>query len=973
MSTEQIDIRVREDGSRVVKRDLENIAPAAEKAAGSVDFLKRALGALAGAFAINKIAQMADEWTKASGKIRIATSSIEEATAVQNELFAATQRARAPFAEMTTLYSALSRNGKELGISQAQVIKFTEGVGKALAVQGVSAKDAQGPLLQLGQALGSGTVRAEEFNSILEGAPYILKAVADNIKGTDGSFAKLRAQMLDGGLTSKIFFEAFSKGSAQIEADFNKTGITIGQAFTVVNNSITKYIGELDQSLGLSDKFGKMMIFIADNVDILAGVLAGIGVAALVAFAPGAITAFATAVQGAWALLLANPFTAIIAALGLAITVLTAMRDKIDVGIDGVTTLGDVFRALGEQIVETFNNVTLVVSYLWSQLFDDSTATLNAVSKNTDAATAGWSDSYKGFYSGVGKGFAGIVKGVARTVDAIAGLLAGLLIGVARVFTGIPDLLTSIFAKAYNSVAKAIEGITNVVIGGINKIRAIADEKPISLVTFSLKDVPNAAPFEQYGQNIRDSIFAGFDAQGGAVEKWANNLFDRAAQIGKDRVANQGKTVDLSGAGPAAKPLIDKAKADEAAKALEKLKNELMGVLNTIAPLVGAQLEMSKAQDILAKSVEAGLISKEKEGVYLGLLAKHYKDILDPLGKYNRDIDEQAKLLGMSAKERAVEAQVLAATQDLLTKGVQLTEAEVIALRSKFTALQDLNVVVAAQDALLSDSVSKREAFATQLQAIQTLLADPSSGFSQTDATASLMGQAPDLFAGTQEAIDAQLASYAGMYAQIEQMQNAHVISFQTAEQMKSKVAVMQNESRLNYTQQFFGSLASLSKSGNSKVAAIGKAAAATQATIDGVLAVQKALASAPPPVNYALAAAVGAAAAANVSQILGANLGFMTGGEFTVGGSGGADSQMVAFRATPGEKVAVSTPTQVRKGDPNQQGSQGQQTSESSGLRIVNVLDPALVGDYLTSSAGERVLINTIERNSAALKSVFK
>jgi hypothetical protein len=36
---------------------------------------------------------------------------------------------------------------------------------------------------------------------------------------------------------------------------------------------------------------------------------------------------------------------------------------------------------------------------------------------------------------------------------------------------------------------------------------------------------------------------------------------------------------------------------------------------------------------------------------------------------------------------------------------------------------------------------------------------------------------------------------------------------------------------------------------------------------------------------------------------------GFATGGDFTVGGGGGIDSQMVAFRATPGERVMVRTP----------------------------------------------------------------
>ncbi len=42
---------------------------------------------------------------------------------------------------------------------------------------------------------------------------------------------------------------------------------------------------------------------------------------------------------------------------------------------------------------------------------------------------------------------------------------------------------------------------------------------------------------------------------------------------------------------------------------------------------------------------------------------------------------------------------------------------------------------------------------------------------------------------------------------------------------------------------------------------------------------------------------------------------GYATGGSFTVGGSGGTDSQSVGFRATPGEKVTVETPEQQRKG----------------------------------------------------------
>jgi hypothetical protein len=101
----------------------------------------------------------------------------------------------------------------------------------------------------------------------------------------------------------------------------------------------------------------------------------------------------------------------------------------------------------------------------------------------------------------------------------------------------------------------------------------------------------------------------------------------------------------------------------------------------------------------------------------------------------------------------------------------------------------------------------------------------------------------------------------------------------------------------------------------------------------------------------------------------------FATGGSFTVGGQGGVDSQMVSFRASPGEKVTVSTPTQVRKGDELNKGKSGQNgnAAADNGVRVINVIDPGLMQDYLTSSSGERTLLNVIQRNSSAINASLR
>lgn len=61
--------------------------------------------------------------------------------------------------------------------------------------------------------------------------------------------------------------------------------------------------------------------------------------------------------------------------------------------------------------------------------------------------------------------------------------------------------------------------------------------------------------------------------------------------------------------------------------------------------------------------------------------------------------------------------------------------------------------------------------------------------------------------------------------------------------------------------------------------------------------------------------AAAGSFRAGGMLAGIGSLFGFATGGHFTVGGSGGTDSQVVAFKATPGEKVSVRTPAQAGNG----------------------------------------------------------
>lgn len=104
-------------------------------------------------------------------------------------------------------------------------------------------------------------------------------------------------------------------------------------------------------------------------------------------------------------------------------------------------------------------------------------------------------------------------------------------------------------------------------------------------------------------------------------------------------------------------------------------------------------------------------------------------------------------------------------------------------------------------------------------------------------------------------------------------------------------------------------------------------------------------------------AVAAGAVGAGGLLSALG---GLRTGGQFSVGGTGGPDSQVVAFRATPGERVSVTTPAQSAKGN----FGGGQQP-----VVIYNVYDQREVS-ALDTPAGSRAINNVLRKNPQIVRS---
>mgnify|MGYP002717075195 CR=1 FL=1 len=211
--------------------------------------------------------QIADAATQMQNSLRTAGLEGADLSRVYEQLFRSAQRNSAPINSLVDLYSKLSLTQNELGVTSDDLIRFTDGIAVALKVAGTDATAASGALLQLSQALGGGIVRAEEFNSILEGTPTIAQAVARGLKEANGSVAELRKLVNDGQVSSSAFFRAFEVGAVELRAQAEASQSTVGQAFTRIANSLVTVVGEFDKTSGASAGLSGTLNDLADGMD----------------------------------------------------------------------------------------------------------------------------------------------------------------------------------------------------------------------------------------------------------------------------------------------------------------------------------------------------------------------------------------------------------------------------------------------------------------------------------------------------------------------------------------------------------------------------------------------------------------------------------------------------------------------------------------------------------------------------------
>ncbi|HAV1918178.1 TPA: tape measure protein [Enterobacter hormaechei subsp. steigerwaltii] len=237
-------------------KSLDSIGNSATNAAKKMDELQTNINRVAGAIAASLVVDWgkaflvaADNMSQLNARIERLTGSAATASQTMQSLMRISSATGGSLQDTAKLWETLSTALRDTGATNGQIIQLTETLQKIGRIGGSSSEEMANALRQFGQSISSGTVRAEEFNSILEQMPELARQIA---AGMGVSIGELRQLMLDGKLTAEDALNAIQKQTGSVNAEFEKLPRTLSQANTALTNSFLSMIDSVNQATGAS-------------------------------------------------------------------------------------------------------------------------------------------------------------------------------------------------------------------------------------------------------------------------------------------------------------------------------------------------------------------------------------------------------------------------------------------------------------------------------------------------------------------------------------------------------------------------------------------------------------------------------------------------------------------------------------------------------------------------------------------------
>ncbi len=223
-----------------------------------------------------KAIDISDQLASSKAKLDMMNDGIKTTGELQGMIFAAAERSRGSYLDMTNSVAKLGNLAKDAFNSTEEVVAFSEQLNKQFILAGASTTEIQNATLQLTQALASGVLRGDELNSIFEQAPTIIQSIADYMNVPIGQIRELASE---GQITANIVKNAMFAAADDTNAKFESMPKTFEQIGQSIQNQVIMAFDPVFtrlNELANSREFQEMVDYLVQALVVLANIVTGI-------------------------------------------------------------------------------------------------------------------------------------------------------------------------------------------------------------------------------------------------------------------------------------------------------------------------------------------------------------------------------------------------------------------------------------------------------------------------------------------------------------------------------------------------------------------------------------------------------------------------------------------------------------------------------------------------------------------------
>lgn len=207
--------------------------------------------------AVKGMAEQLDRLNVVKNKIRGLYESEEKAVEVTDMIYRSAQDARTSMDAFSTTFLKVQLATEKYGFTAQEAVDMTNTLAKALTVGGATASETASVMLQMSQALSKGKLDGDEFRSVMENSPVLMRALAREAGKAMGVVGAGQKELMQwsrtGKLTIDILLNALKNMKGEMDRKFGGTTETITQAFAKLDNSWEMFIGHFAEEGALEN------------------------------------------------------------------------------------------------------------------------------------------------------------------------------------------------------------------------------------------------------------------------------------------------------------------------------------------------------------------------------------------------------------------------------------------------------------------------------------------------------------------------------------------------------------------------------------------------------------------------------------------------------------------------------------------------------------------------------------------------